>query len=239
MRLERLSPTHSLVNVVIDVAPAEPCIKTHKKSRPKKRLFGAMAALLILGTSGLVFWPRTPQDLSVNNRMVEARLYEHWRAGDLIVLVRHAERCDRSRNPCLGAIDGITAAGSTSAVALGNALRTLGLENTDVMSSPLTRTRQTAQYMFNQAVITQDWLDNCELHLIRDAQAHKVAHRNLLLVTHSACISEVERQFGFPHALSSEYTSSLFINTSPSIPLNILGIMNERNWPQTLRDTYQ
>lgn len=38
-------------------------------------------------------------------------LTESWAKGDVIALVRHGERCDRSTTQCLGPADGVTVRG--------------------------------------------------------------------------------------------------------------------------------
>lgn len=135
-----------------------------------------------------------------------------WGKGELIVFVRHAERCDQSSADCLGAKDGITVRGSNEAQAVGKEYERLGLESTDIFSSPLARTTQTATFMFGHAVATQVWLADCRISLLTNAIKHKTPGRNLILVTHSDCIREIERglQIKLPH--KPAYTSSLFIS---------------------------
>ncbi|MGC5704217.1 histidine phosphatase family protein [Pseudomonas sp. NFXW11] len=184
--------------------------------------------------SGFVLWPGTPLDLGMGNQLQQVGFYHHWQNGEVIALVRHAERCDRSDNPCLGAADGITQAGSQVASDLGHAFRTLGMASADIISSPATRTLQTSQFMFQQPVQTQDWLSNCDEHFQDAIKSHKSARRNLVLVTHSGCISKLESRLGFEHALASEYASSLFVTLNAEGRLQVLGIMNARNWQQAL-----
>lgn len=193
----------------------------------------AAVAIVVLVT-GFVWWPRAPIDLGHSDPRTTAELMQHWRAGDVVVLVRHAERCDRSSNPCLGPADGITRAGSDASVALGHSFEQLGMAQTDVFSSPITRTAQTARYMFGHDAIAQEWLASCGDSLRNDVVAHKRAGHNLLLVTHSGCIGDFEAQTGFKHAGKSEYGSSLFISIDASGELQVLGIVNAEGWPAFL-----
>lgn len=206
----------------------------NKTPRTWRIVGGVCAAVLAILVSGFVLWPVTPRDLGAGNQMQQANVYRHWQGGDVIVLVRHAERCDRSANPCLGPADGITQLGSHSASDLGQAFRTLGMATTDVISSPATRTRQTSEFMFTGAVQTQDWLATCDKHFQQTIKAHKSPKRNLILVTHSDCISNLERQLGYPHALASEYTSSLFVTLDPQGRMQVLGIMGAGAWQRVL-----
>jgi phosphohistidine phosphatase SixA len=221
---------------VVNSVPAGLPSKRVITTRLKKQLLGAGAAIvsMVLAT-GFMLWPKTPVNLGEDDHMNSAGVYEHWRAGDVIVLVRHAERCDRSSNPCLGPADGITHIGSIAAAEVGKAFKTIGMDNADVLSSPATRTLQTSSYMFGHAAPAQDWLVSCGKPLRDDALAHKAAHRNLVLVTHSECISDLESQLGFKHARSSEYTSSLFVSVTADGQLNVLGVMNEQDWAPTLK----
>lgn len=203
-------------------------------SRSRKIIAWASAITLAALVSGFVLWPGTPLDLGVANQMESAGVYRHWKNGEVIALVRHAERCDRSANPCLGPADGITQLGSNTSTGLGRAFRSLGLETTDIVSSPATRTRQTADLMFNQAVPTQDWLLNCGADFGDVIKAHKNARRNLVLVTHSDCISDLESQLGFEHALHSKYNSSLFVTQNSDGTLHILGTISAEDWQQAI-----
>jgi phosphohistidine phosphatase SixA len=194
-------------------------------------------AALVLGAFTL--WPRSPADLGSGNNATSVGLLQHWQAGDLIVLVRHAERCDRSGNPCLGPADGITGVGSETAVTVGQGLKKLGMGTTDVLTSPTTRTTQTAQYMVDRSVPAPDWLGNCDTSLLQEAIAHKVPQRNLVAVTHSGCIGHVEKQLGYPHAAGAEYTSSLFLTVDEHGKAHILGVMNVNGWAHALDELKQ
>ena len=77
---------------------------------------------------------------------------QDWAKGDVIALVRHAERCDRSSMPCLGPLDGITVRATRTAQVVGEDFKQLGLNNVDIYSSQMTRTRQTADAMFARPV---------------------------------------------------------------------------------------
>ena len=48
-------------------------------------------------------------------------LEAHWAQGNVVSLVRHTERCDRSDNQCFDGTDGITALGKAEAIKLGKA----------------------------------------------------------------------------------------------------------------------
>jgi phosphohistidine phosphatase SixA len=200
------------------------------------RLYAAIAGLTIItliGAVGFFVWNKTPPTVHLKDPTSAnaSALLSHWRNGDVVVMVRHAERCDRSDHTCLGPEDGITRNGSSASVLLGQSFGQLGLEHTDVLSSPITRTVQTAQYMFDKPAVTAQWLADCGAAMRSDLIAHKEAKRNLILVTHSGCISDFEKQSGFKHAPAAQYNSSLFVLVTGDGSAKILGVSNMADWP--------
>ena len=211
---------------------------SHKGSQPPVQAKRLLKSLLSLGgvllvaalVTGFVWWQKSPVNLVDAGTQVRTQLLQEWAAGEVVVLVRHAERCDRSNNPCLGPPDGITRLGSEAAKVVGQGFLGLGMTQADVFSSPLTRTMQTAHYMFGKDAPAQDWLATCGSTLRNDVVAHKRAGHNLVLVTHSGCISDFEAQTGFKHAATSEYGSSLFVHIAKDGELQIVGIVKAEDW---------
>jgi len=176
-----------------------------------------------------------PVDLAQGRNMRNADVYARWARGELVVLVRHAERCDHSTNPCLDVADGITRKGRSAAVQLGNSFRTLGLANADIFSSPLARTRQTSTFAFNQASAGEDWLINCRRSMLEDVLRHKADHRNLILVTHSECIDQLERSLQISARSMLDYGSSLFVAVDPQDhTAHVLGFLDAPDWKSVL-----
>ncbi|MDB6145271.1 MAG: Ais protein [Pseudomonas sp.] len=202
--------------------------------RLKKWALSALVAIVVALIMGFVWWPKSLENLGKGDNMTTAGFYSSWEAGNVVMLVRHAERCDRSNHPCLGPADGITRIGSDTAVELGKALKTLGMSKADVFTSPLHRTAQTAFSMLGKASVEQEWLVNCEQAMLDNVVAHKIVHRNLVLVTHSGCIGKLESQLGYTHAPTAEYTSALLITLGPDNQPKALGYMNVQDWQATL-----
>ncbi|MEB0039914.1 MULTISPECIES: histidine phosphatase family protein [unclassified Pseudomonas] len=211
-----------------------PSLKTPNANTLKKAVFATVLVLCIVLVMGFVWWPKSLTDLGKHENMITAGVYSHWQQGDIVALVRHAERCDRSSNPCLGPADGITQAGSDTAVLVGKAFNRLGMSNTDVMSSPLHRTAQTSFAMFGKASPNQEWLVNCEHAMLDNVLTHKTAHRNMVLVTHSGCMSALEKELGFPHAKTSEYASTFLVSIGADGRPKVLGFINYQDWASTL-----
>lgn len=154
-----------------------------------------------------------------------------WAKGDVVALVRHGERCDRTSTLCLGPEDGITVHGESVAQALGYEFRQMGLAHADIYSSLLTRSRQTADAMFVRPVEAQDWVFNCRGKMLSDVLKHKVPGRNLVLVTHSECMDELESQMHVPTETTFSYGASLFINVEgASAQPQMLGYVETKDW---------
>jgi phosphohistidine phosphatase SixA len=199
-------------------------------------LFGALLAVLLLG---VWHFSRTQvSDLGSVQQMSEHGVYSAWAKGEVIVLVRHAERCDRSNHACLNDPTGITVDGSRAATAVGDGIRRLGLASADMLSSPEVRTRQTASLIFGKAIETQDWLMQCDGTFTDAAFAHKREARNLILVTHSGCIDQLERRLDVPGGeRDSGYASALFVTKGSDGHPHILGQLNAKQWRELVSNT--
>ncbi|MBW8353261.1 MAG: histidine phosphatase family protein [Pseudomonas sp.] len=195
-----------------------------------KNALALLGVLLLLPLSLYLLKPAAVPDLAHGNVAGIRALTRSWAKGDMIVLVRHVERCDRSSATCLGPADGITDRAREVAVSIGAQFEQLGLERTDLYNSPLTRTAQTAGYMFSKVSSGDDWLYNCKNGLLRDVLAHKVAGRNLVLVTHSECMDQLEQELKLSTPTLG-YGASLFVSTDT---LNgapkMLGMIEANDW---------
>jgi len=180
----------------------------------------------------LILWllaPAAVPDLAHGNAAGAQALKDGWSKGDIIVLVRHVERCDHSKAACLSGHDGITDRSRSVAVSVGAQFEQLGLDKADVYNSPMMRTVQTAGYMFNKAATGEDWLISCKGRMLQDALAHKVPGRNLILVTHSECMAQLEKDLKVP-ASTLGYGASLFVSAaSPAAP-QMLGFIEASDW---------
>ncbi|OLF55775.1 histidine phosphatase family protein [Pseudomonas chlororaphis] len=191
---------------------AKPALGARRLARYRNTLVIALVALLVLPLTLFLLKPAAVPDLAHGNVPGATALSAGWAKGQMIVLIRHVERCDHSRAACLNAPDGITDRARDVAVGVGARFEHLGLAKADIYHSPLTRAVQTAGYMFSQAGSGEDWLINCRQHLLRDALAHKVAGRNLVLVTHSECMNALEKELKLPSSTLG-YGASLFVST--------------------------
>ncbi|WP_257110928.1 histidine phosphatase family protein [Pseudomonas ficuserectae] len=170
-------------------------------------------------------------DLGVGSNLKVSGLREHWRQGDVVVMVRHAERCDRSTNPCMGDADGITSNGRDAALAVGAGLQKMGMDHVRMIASTKTRTQQTAQLLAGHSVAAQDWINDCDGSFMKVVEDHKVSGENLVLVTHSGCIDQFERKVGvIGGERSSEYAQAFFVQMDGTHRPKILGSLTSGQW---------
>lgn len=187
------------------------------------------SALLVIPLTIWLLQPAAVPDLAHGNVEGARALAAGWAKGEVIVLVRHVERCDHSKAACLSGHDGITDRSRSVAVNVGAQFEQLGLNNADIYNSPMTRTAQTAGYMFNKVGVGEDWLISCKGTMLHDALAHKVAGRNLILVTHSECMAQLEKDLRVSTSTLG-YGASLFISAQKPLTPRVLGFIEASDW---------
>ena len=187
------------------------------------------SALLVVPLILFLLRPAAVPDLAHGNVAGFQALLAGWAKGDMIVLVRHVERCDHSSAACLVGNDGITERSRSVAVEVGQHFERLGLSKADIYNSPMLRTAQTAAYMFNKVGTGEDWLISCKGTMLRDALAHKVAGRNLILVTHSECMEQLEKDLKLSGSTPG-YGASLFISAETPQTPRMLGFIDASDW---------
>ena len=226
-------PTVPMVNEVVDLTLTKP--RSRRGFLKRWPALWLAVAVLALVLAGSLVWPSSPRDLGVGNRLLTSQVLPLWRDGDLIVLVRHEERCDRSANPCLGPVEGLTINGSLQAENLGKAFKSLGMDASDVLASPAIRTAQTLRFMFAKNQFTSGQQAVCGAAMGEELLRHKTPGRNLVFVTHSGCIADFESSLGYPRAAFPEYGSALFVQVLPNGTFKTLGLVNNPDWPAALK----
>ena len=204
-------------------------INLSRLARFRNTIVVLAASLLVIALTLWLLRPVAVPDLAHGNVAGAKALLSGWAKGDMIVLVRHVERCDHSTAACLSGNDGITERSRGVAVAVGSHFERLGLTRADIYNSPMLRTAQTAGYMFNSVGVGEDWLISCKGTMLRDALAHKVPGRNLILVTHSECMSELEKSMNVSTSTLG-YGASLFVSTETPQAPSILGYIEASDW---------
>lgn len=197
----------------------------------KRKALLLIPVLLVVYFGIFLLEPPAIADLSKENRYQVPQLLSQWDKGKVVVLLRHLERCDREDYPCFVGTSGITSRAVPDGHKLGKSFYRLGLNKSDVYNSPLTRTAQTEDIVFNGAGTDQEWLYKCRREtLLDDVLKIKKPGRNLILVTHSSCIANFEEALGYdsdtPH-----YGSSLFFAEDPETQsLHALGFLDSDDW---------
>mgnify|MGYP000905543919 FL=1 len=202
-------------------------------------LAACMTAVLVAALGALVMQPPEIEDLSEERSHELPNLLAQWQEGDVIVLLRHLERCDKEDYPCLEGTEGITSRSLPVGGWLADGFGQLGLTRTDVYNSPLTRTAQTESLVFNDVGMDEDWLYRCKERMLDDALEHKVPGKNMVLVTHSSCISAFEKSLGYDSD-TPEYGTALFFSKSvDSDSLQVIGFLDADDWKSALNDQAQ
>lgn len=197
-------------------------------------LLGTALALtgLAFSVSQLLADPK-PVDLSESPFALTTNMLAEWQDGDVIVFVRHLERCSRVDAACLDGPTGITQRATATGLAMREQFAELGLAASDIYSSPLTRTSQTSALLFAQPTANEDFLYQCKDDFVKEALARKIPGRNLVLVTHSSCMDEVNESLSYAE-VDYKYGAAVFLNVESETEQQILGFIDTDDWLHTL-----
>lgn len=176
--------------------------------------------------------------ISERNSVEAFNLSTHWAQGNVVALIRHAERCDHSDNPCLDGVTGITSIGMDTAIEVGeNFEQFLPSADAIIFNSPLKRTSQTAQLMFSGKSTSQNWLhENCKERFLEDILKHKPDRVNMVLVTHSTCINNLrsldhKKLIPINAGEDKNYALTVFLTISKESEVAfVLGYVNANDW---------
>lgn len=151
----------------------------------------ALAAIAGLGTHAAWSSNGLPR---IDNKTL-ARLARLAQQHTVVVLFRHAERCDRSTNQCLSDKTGITVKGTQDARELGNAF-SADIPDFDLYSSNTVRTIQSATWFSAGKKLTVDKrLLQCGNEIysaIKDLQS-KAPDKNIVIFTHNHCLTYIAK----------------------------------------------
>lgn len=210
-----------------------PSLQPRRLWRTLTRALALAVALLVIAALGWYLSLNRVIDLGKDNQLVSSGALAQWQQGNVIVLIRHAERCDQSTGACLGPADGITLAGTQVAQGVGKGLDKLVLGDAQLLASPLTRTRQTASFMFGRDIPAAGWAGNCDAGFAGSLLSNKVRHRNMVLVTHSGCIDHLLRTLKvLPGERGTDYAEAVLISVNDHQKPRLLGSMKAEQWQQ-------
>ncbi|WP_067585818.1 hypothetical protein [Endozoicomonas ascidiicola] len=204
-----------------------------------KRVVFSATALLLAVAIGLFFYlqPEETESLLANDGKGLFDLEAHWAQGNVVSLIRHTERCDRSENQCHDGADGITVPGVDQAIEVGKAYGNLPEHATIIYNSPVKRTEQSADFMFGERSEDKSWLrEGCKQNLLNDIFEHKQPGKNLILVTHSTCIDalgevEDDKVIEFDIHEEETYGGSFFLTVDKGErKVHVLGYLLAEEW---------
>lgn len=225
------------MNTSINDALVAITTRFHRRRQLARRVLFIVGMLLVMAITVITSRPALLTDLAQGHQLHKVNFFPLWGKGDLVVLMRHAERCDRSTNPCLAQPDGITVKGQHVADQLGQALQKLGLNQATLYNSPMRRTEQTSAYAFNHTTPGQDWLINCRDSMLDEVLKHKLDGHNMVLVTHSECIVQLEKSLDISAPGIPDYASSLIVSVNPdNHHARVLGYIDAADWGRVLRE---
>ncbi|WP_185267780.1 lipopolysaccharide core heptose(II)-phosphate phosphatase PmrG [Halopseudomonas xiamenensis] len=180
-----------------------------------------------------LFEPPAIADLSEEHRHYTGELLQSWDRGEVVVLLRHLERCDRYDVPCLTDKSGLTARAKLVGDELHEDFGELGLDKSIVYNSPALRTAETEALVFGDVGEERDWLVSCEEDFIDTALDNKQVARNLILVTHSHCINYAQEALGYDEELPA-YGSAIFLSLADNPEgVKALGFIDPEDWDLT------
>lgn len=149
----------------------------------------ALAAIAGLGTHAAWSSNGLPR---IDNKTLARLAQQH----PVVVLFRHAERCDRSTNQCLSDKTGITVKGTQDARELGNAF-SADIPDFDLYSSNTVRTIQSATWFSAGKKLTVDKrLLQCGNEIysaIKDLQSKALDKKNIVIFTHNHCLTYIAK----------------------------------------------
>lgn len=179
------------------------------------------------------FTRNTVENLDPYKKLIDSGLSEHWKSGNIILLIRHEERCDRSNNPCLGPEEGVTVLGGERAKETGIHLKAhFDFDDADIFTSPMTRTVQTSDFMLGKTSLLSDREAICGNDIVDKLLEQKDSARNLIVMTHYTCMKDLIRSSGHSHSWSPEYGSLLFAKTTSKNEIQIVGTLNADDIPK-------
>ncbi|QXQ20666.1 histidine phosphatase family protein [Pseudomonas tolaasii] len=202
-------------------------------SNLSRSIFGAGFIAAVLFTYRAFLEGGMVAELSSNKQLAESGLSEEWKNGNVILLIRHEERCDLSGSPCLGPDDGITLSGGERAKEAGVRIKSyFGLSNSDIFTDSATSSIQTSDIMLGNSSPLPSREDICGVDIISRLLKFKVANKNIIVVTDKVCVIDLIKYSGKRKSKNLEYGSLLFAKVSRYNRLEIIGILKSDDIPK-------
>ncbi|MDN8599414.1 histidine phosphatase family protein [Citrobacter enshiensis] len=149
-----------------------------------------MVFVILAGLSTRLAWSSNGLQ-QIDNETLAAIAQHH----PVVVLFRHAERCDRSSNECLSDKAGITVNGANNARERGNAF-SAKIKDYDLYSSDAIRTIQSATWFSADKTVTVDKnMQECGHSIYRSIEElqAKSQNKNVVIFTHNHCLAYIAK----------------------------------------------
>jgi phosphohistidine phosphatase SixA len=175
-------------------------------------------------------------DCDVQDGQVIKRINENWNKGDLVLLIRHTEKCSAVKDACSSGDKGLTTRGVLQARSIHAGISSLGSAPVEVIYSPALRTAMTAKIALDEEMTAGKWLvTDCDTNFLGKIQLQKEAGVNLILVTHSHCLNAMKNKLGgsllrFNAGKDDFFGMSVFLEAKGNQNLKQLGCLLPSNW---------
>ncbi len=181
----------------------------------------------------------------VSNRLAHNQLQKLWGQDQIIVLLRHTEKCRIDTASCQDLafdtpMDKLTQKGKADAKIIGEGFRALLPGNFELLSSSENRTLQTAQLAFGYLPESVYWLsEDCKQELGNHLRQSR--RGNQVLVTHSTCLNVLIDDAGnklvpFNTGGHEDYGLAVFLQRASSGHMpKVLGCIWPDDWQNVVR----
>ncbi|ELJ4054261.1 lipopolysaccharide core heptose(II)-phosphate phosphatase [Escherichia coli] len=138
------------------------------------------------------------------------QVYDISKKYPTIFIIRHGERCDRSKNECFSEPDGITVNGTQKAIQLGKDLSNI-IGGYNLYTTNTNRTRQTACFFSNGAGPTIISLSNNGESPVIKILDLSYQSKNSVVFSHNHCLSRIAKDMRW-WKLKPEYLETLVLH---------------------------
>jgi phosphohistidine phosphatase SixA len=217
----------------------------------KLLMIGAVVLSLVLIAATVELFKQYKESTACNDIEKQfGQVEASWNKGELLILMRHTEKCSAVENACPPGDEGITETGRVQAKLIGDGLRGLGTINVEpnvelnaelnaeIFYSPALRTTQTAKNAFTGDMQPlASLVEGCKSNWLEKIKSFKNPGSNLILVTHSSCLNALsdedqDRILDFNSGRDRFYGMSVFLRQNEMGRIEKLGCMLPSQWQE-------
>ena len=161
-------------------------------------------------------------------------LVSQWQQNNVIMVLRHATKCDKDVPPCIDGNEILTQRGRLEAGLIGKGVQSSLMGEYIVSHSYLDRTREAALIAFGTSTPKAELSKSCKLSF-EDYILSLETNMNHILVTHSSCINSLkrldgERLIGFSTGKDPHFGIAAFLENKPEGKHELIGCLWPTNW---------